>query len=107
AEKKVRNKLFIVRGSSWNLAESAGIAVAAGLRVEIVDLGVDCLVFPAGFQAVSSEDQRIVQLWIDDGRILELRIAPLHTHLRVAADGLAVEASGESFIRGIIRQIEL
>ena len=73
-------------------AELAAVGVGAVLRMDVVDVGVDALVFVAGLKRVAAADPRVVDARVDDERILELRIAVLAAPRRPAADRSA--ASG-------------
>src|SRR6185295_8089998 len=64
-------------------------------RIEVVDGGVDPLVLVAKLQAMGSDHLRVVDLRIDDERILELRIAWLAAKLGIASDVLRVQRTND------------
>jgi hypothetical protein len=70
-------------------------------RLEVVNLGVDPLVFETGFERVPARDLRIIDLGIHNQRILVLRAALLAPEQRNATDTLAIQASGNA---GIFRE---
>ena len=87
-----------IRGGAGGSRELPAVAVAAVLRVEIVDLRVDRLVLVAGLEALAAPDPRVVDARVEDRRILELGIAVLAAPGRPARDPLLRQPAGEALV---------
>ena len=77
-------------------AELAAVSVGAILRVDVIDIGIDVLIFVAGLQRVLPAHPRVVEARIDDERVLELRVAALAAPRGPAADRLLRQPAGET-----------
>src|SRR5258708_4136482 len=71
----------------------AVIGVLPISRFEVIDRGVDGLIFVPHLVSVASTNQGVVDLRVEDVRILVLRIAALIAELREAGNTLHVEAA--------------
>ena len=88
-------------GGTGGTGEHAGVVIHAVFGVEVLDLGVDHLILDAGLQGVAADKVRVIDLGIDDQRILVLRVTRLASELAQSAIHVeGVEAAGEVLVRG-------
>src|SRR5207245_5842632 len=82
--------------SGRHKAESAVIRVLTIGRVEVIDRGVNCLIFVSQLVRVTSPNQRVIDLRVEDVGILILRIAALIAELRETRNARHLEAAYNS-----------
>ena len=68
--------------------ETAGVLVAAVERVDVLHLGEHVLVLVAGLERVRASEPRVVDLRVEDRRVLPLRVGRLPAEVGIAGDEL-------------------
>src|SRR6185437_4952541 len=66
----------------------------------VIDRREDRLIFISHLEAVAAAQQRVINLGVEDVRVLKLRVAALVAELRVAADALDVQTANDGRIGG-------
>src|SRR6187402_2418561 len=72
------------------IAEASVISVLSEVWIEVTDRGKDRLIFVTQLVAVAAMEPGVVQLRVEDMRVLKLGIAPLASKLRVTVYALIV-----------------